>query len=421
MEHLQQCRKARVSSVKRSLMLSSLLSCLCMAQPSAALQSTSLCTSGDWFVVQQAQSEGNTLSPLCAGELDVAENRSSAAEKELSAVIAASPQSEDAYAAHSALTNLAFRNGLFRNANAHLLAMSAIRPTASEVQNVGPLLRLLAASPDLRVASTYPKTIQTHVIDGNVFAPLVLNGKTRAYMLDTGMNLSMMSESEAKSLGLAPQTTTTSITDISGLKSAGARVVEVHRLVIGGTELRHVPFLVVEDTNGAFVGIPAGQQGILGIQPILALRTLEFRKDGTLRVGGRGKPASTMAPLLFDGAFPLSRIDFQGQVLTVTFDMGATQSTMNPPFAKLFPELIEGAKSEDHKLNGISGSSEQRSVSLSHLSLMFGRLIDLSPATVLLDETTGTSSYAAANMGYDLMQQARPFTIDFRHMLITFR
>ena len=77
-------------------------------------------------------------------------------------------------------------------------------------------------------------------------------------------------------------------------------------------------------------------------------------------------------------------------------------------------------KSESHLLNGISGSTHQNSVSLPRLQLTFGREVNLSPATILLDETTGSSSYAAANLGYDLMQQARPFTIDFRHMIVVF-
>jgi hypothetical protein len=48
----------------------------------------------------------------------------------------------------------------------------------------------------------------------------------------------------------------------------------------------------------------------------------------------------------------------------------------------------------------------------------FGREVDLTPAVILLDQTTGASAWAAANLGYDLMQQARPFTLNFRRMKI---
>lgn len=383
-------------------------------------QSASSCGSLDWFVIQQAQRERRSLSPLCRGELDAAEDRREPAEAELKAVIAASPQSANAYSARSTLTHLYFRMGRFRDANAQILAMLVARPNAPDLQNVRSLFALLASNPDLAVISQHPAGIPTHVIDGNVFAPITIDGAARAYMLDTGLNLSMMSESEAKSLGLSPQSSATAVTDIGGLSGPAARIVEVDRLRVGSTELRHVPFLVVDDSNGAFSGVPAGQHGVLGIQPLLALGTLNFRKDGSLYIGATAEHASAAAPLLFDGAMPLSQIVYRGRRVTVTFDTGATQTTLNPPFAKLFPEVLKDGKSESHTLNGISGITKQQSISLPHLKLIFGRTVCLSPAIVLLNKTTGSSAYAAANLGYDLMQQAIPFTIDFHHMLISF-
>ena len=386
----------------------------------ASAQAASTCGGSDWFVVQHVQIAGSKLSLLCKGELDAAKNHREAAETQLKAVIAKSPRSADAYAAHSTLTHFYLRTGRFRDANAQVVAMLAVKPKAPDIQNLRSLFAALAAIPDLAIVSSQPAIVRTHVIDGNVFAPITIDGSARTYMLDTGMNLSMMSESEAKSLGLDPQSSTTSLSDISGLSRPEAGIVQVDHLVVGATELRHVPFLVVADTNGAFVGIPPGQQGVLGIQPLLALGTLSFRKDGYLYIGGKAEPASTTAPLLFDGEMPLSQIVYRGRPLTVTFDMGATQTILNPPFGKLYPEVLKQGKTESHTLNGISGSTSQRSVSLPHLEMVFGRQVDLSPATILLDEANGARAYAAANLGYDLMQQAIPFTIDFHRMLITF-
>lgn len=383
-------------------------------------QEASSCGGSDWFAVQQSQRAGRSLSPICKAELDAAEDHREAAQAELNAAIQRSPESADAYAAHSTLAHFYLRIGRFHDANGEILEMLAARPKAPDLQNVRSLFSLLASVPDLAIVAVRPGTVRTHVIDGNVFAPVTVNGFARAYMLDTGLSLSMMSESEAKSLGLTTQTSTTAVSDISGLSGPGAKIVQVDRLSVGGTELRHIPFLVVSDANGAFVGIPPGQHGVLGIQPLLALGTLEFRKDGTLTIGGRTEAGHTGEPMLFDGSMPLSQIVYRGRPLPVTFDVGATQTTLNPPFAKLFPDVVEEGKRTSHTLNGISGTTEQRSVVLPHLKLIFGREVDLSPATILLGETTGTSSYAAANLGYDLMQQAMPFTIDFRDMRITF-
>jgi hypothetical protein len=111
---------------------------------------------------------------------------------------------------------------------------------------------------------------------------------------------------------------------------------------------------------------------------------------------------------------------YQNKPITVTFDSGATQTTFNPPFVKLFPDVLRAGKNITHAMSGISGTAEERASNLPQLVFAFGREVTLSPATILLDETSASSSWAAANLGYDSMQRAVPFTIDFRQMRIVF-
>jgi hypothetical protein len=54
------------------------------------------------------------------------------------------------------------------------------------------------------------------------------------------------------------------------------------------------------------------------------------------------------------------------------------------------------------------------------LRLLFGREVDLAPATVPLKTTTGASEWAAGNLGFYLVLQALPITIDFRAMQLRF-
>jgi hypothetical protein len=391
-----------------------------IAHQAVLAQNGASCGNGDWFTVQKLQAQGKKLSSLCQGELDAAGDHRGVAERELKTVIEQAPESADAYEAHSALSHFYLRIGRFHDAEAQILAMLAAKPTAPDLANVRSLFALLGDHPNLRVSSSHPVSVHSQTIDGNVFMPVVVNGLARNYMLDTGLNLSLMSDLEAAHLGLTPQSSTTRLSDISGLNGPELRIVEVENLVIGSTHISHVPFLVVADSNGAFVGIPKDQHAILGIQPLLALGTLSFHTDGTLRVADKAEPSVTTAPLLFEGELPLTQINYKGRPLTVTFDMGATQTTIDPPFAKLYPELLRGGSSESHTLNGLSGTTAQRSVSLPHLDFQFGREVDLTPAVILLDQTTGASAWAAANLGYDLMQQARPFTLNFRRMKIEF-
>jgi hypothetical protein len=396
--------------------------CICtqgaVANPQSADKTP--CGSPDWFAVRRDFLERKQLTDLCKGQLDASEGNTTAAESELTAIIHKSPDSEAAYQARSTLAHLYFRQGRFREARTQVDAMAAMKPGAADLQNVQPLYELLATSADLEVVYGQPSTIDSKTIDGNVFAQVVVDGSDVFYMLDCGLNLSMMSESEAARLHLMPQSVGTRMSDIGGKVSAPLSVVFVDKLTVGATHLRHAPFLVVPDTNGAFEGIPQRSRGILGIQPLIALRTLGFEAGGKLRVGGKTRTAAAETPLLFDGEMPLTQIVYQNKSITVTFDSGATQTTFNPPFVKSFPEVLRAGSSGAHTLNGLSGTTETRSSTVPQLVFVFGREIKLSPATILLDETAGSSAWAAANLGYDSMVQAVPFTIDFQGMRIVF-
>lgn len=239
-------------------------------------------------------------------------------------------------------------------------------------------------------------------------------------MLDTGLDISLMSETEVARLRLKPESSTTKMNDISGIAGSELRLVVVDDLVVGATHLRNVPFLVVSDTNGVFAGIPADQRGVIGIQAIVALGKLSFQANEMLTINGKTEPSNTAAPLMFVGTLPLTQIAYRGRPLTVTFDTGATQTTLNRPFATAFPDLVQDRKTQSHDMNGLSGTTAQRSVSLPRLTFNFGRDVELAPATILLDQTTDASDWASANLGYDLIRQAEPLTLDFRRMKIDF-
>ncbi|HTZ45956.1 MAG TPA: hypothetical protein VMH20_00085, partial [Verrucomicrobiae bacterium] len=164
-----------------------------MARPAAE----TACSNPDWFAVRQAYLEGKPLTALCKGQLQAAEGQMSAAEQDLGAIVRGAPKSEDAYQARSTLAHVYFRLGRFHDAEAQLAAMALMKPGAADVRNVGPLYVLLARSADVAVDRSEPATVSSKMIEGNVFAPVTVNGTETAYMVDTGMNLSMMSESEA--------------------------------------------------------------------------------------------------------------------------------------------------------------------------------------------------------------------------------
>jgi predicted aspartyl protease len=230
----------------------------------------------------------------------------------------------------------------------------------------------------------------------------------------------MICESEAQRLGLKVEETATKVYDISGT-TAAIRVTEAPDLWIGKTHLRPVAFLVYPNANEPFVDLPEKHTAVLGIPVLIALGTIRIDKENHFEILPHPSPASAKTiPLAFDGITPITEMSLNGKTLSFTFDTGATHTVLYPPFAAAFPELMRTGIKKDHKLTGLNGSTTQESVELPSVRFLFGREVELAPASVLLKTTTGASEWAAGNLGFDLVLQTLPITIDFRAMQLRF-
>ncbi len=225
-----------------------------------------------------------------------------------------------------------------------------------------------------------------------------------------------MSDAEAEALGLVIRSVCSQMADISGTMTA-FRITEVDNLTIGRTQLKHVSFVVLPHTQPPFDDIPTEQQALLGIQVLWALRSIHVDKTQQVEIAGPPDTIASWSPLAFYQSQPITQMSFEGKALNFTLDTGAVHTTLNPPFATSFPETVALGEKKEHTLTGMAGSTTQHSLAIERLRFtLAGKTVVLSPATVLLQKTTNSSGWAAGNLGYDLIRQTTPFTIDFRTM-----
>ena len=154
-------------------------------------------------------------------------------------------------------------------------------------------------------------------------------------MVDTGADFSLMSESEARSLGLAIHEGRASITDITG-GSMGVRTTVVDELQVGATILRHIAFLVVGDDQQPFVDLPPDERGVLGIPVLLAFEAFRWAADGAIR-DRRPDPASREPPrgqrVLRRGDAGHPGVLWATVEITMHVDTGAIGTQLWPKFA----------------------------------------------------------------------------------------
>jgi hypothetical protein len=406
----------------RRFMIHFLLFC-CAAMSSCFGQTTSasplqvLSDSHQWFALRDATAQ--TKAPLYyRATTEYAFNQVKPAQKHLNAVIKAAPHSDNAYEAHGMLANLYFRNGLYREAYLQMEAMLAEQPDAADVKNMVPMFRVLSRS-DQVVLRKKASTLPMFMNEDGLYIPIVVDGHEAHYSIDTGSNTSLMSESEAKRLGLQVQSVETQFVSITAAH-IDARIAVVKELIVGGLHLENVAFLVVPDAQEPFVDLPEGQRGILGIPVLIALQTFRWEPKGTFAFGFKPKPKDLSASnLVFDGIMPVTQVGVEEKKLEFTLDTGETHSILYKPFAKEFSDLLKtSGQKESHKLTGLAGSSNYDSVVLPSLKLELGGLdVHLTPAHILTEDING--NWAPGNLGRDLLNQAQTITFDFHAMTLS--
>ena len=391
---------------------------LCGGQGESGSRWHRLYDAHDWFGLRDAIAEGG--APLFyRGASESVFNQIKPAEKDLEAVIQAAPHSEDAHEARALLAQLYFRNGLYRESYVQLEAMEVEDPSAQDVKNMSSLLRVLSRWDQVVVAKR-ESTLPMFMNGSGVYLPITLDGHEAHYSLDSGASPSLMSESEAKRLGLEVVDTTTQMGSVTA-QHFGARIAFVKDLVIGGLHVQNVAFDVLPDAQEPFVDSPEEQRGILGMPVLLAMETFRWEPKGTFALGFTPKRRDlSVANLAFDGMTPFTQVGVEGRKFEFSLDTGETSSILYAPFAKAFPELIKASgKKESHKLTGVAGSANYDSIVLPSVTLTLGGFeTRLAPAPVLVQESTDKSNLVFGNLGRDLLNQALAITVDLHAMTL---
>ena len=367
------------------------------------------------FVLRDAVSKG--FAPLLyQGAAAANANDVSTAESDLHSVIQKAPASGDAYAAHDLLGNMYFRNGMYREGYSEIVAAARLRPKDSDAESMLSIVTALNALPKMAVVESTPTRMA--IEPDSTFLPLKANGKDLAFFFDTGANISVIGESEAKELGIISKPVEGKMGDASGQGVSGVKLAVISDLRIGGLHLQNVPFIVIADAEEPWNQLPKQRHGIIGIPVLIAMHTLRWSPAGTFEAGFPSKAASPKnGNMLFQNSNPVIDVVADGQHLNFTLDTGATDTDLNPAFAKALPSIMKGGKPESHSIEGLGGSVASSSILLPSVTFSIGgKDVILKPAHVFTEH--GNGLWAAGNLGKDLLKQARAFSLDFGAMTL---
>ncbi len=290
------------------------------------------------------------------------------------------------------------------------------RPDAADAKNDRPLLTLLGEFPDQKVVRRVSAIVD---IQENGL-PISINGVQATYWFDTGANLSIVSESDAKRFGLSVQTVSTK-TGVSTGAEIDTRVAVAKELSVGAFRLRNVVFLVFRDDQPPFNESQPGSRGLIGMPVLMGFQRFVWA-DKKFEIGLEASdPQTPHADLCFDGSTPVIQIQFEKRNLAFVLDTGATNTDLFQPFGAAFPELIRAAvKTNSYKTEGVGSVKYMDAAILQSLHFDIGGFpVVLDQANVLMAPTGERSKFFHGNLGIDLLQQAHRTTFDFKAMTLT--
>lgn len=339
-------------------------------------------------------------------------------EKSLHSTITSAPHSAQSAEAHAILEAAYLRAGQYKKALSHVEARLAINADDADAKNDYALLAVLGRGPEQSLSRRAFSRLPWRTSDTGLNAPVSINGRSGQYAFDTGAELSVLSESEAKRLGLVVHETGAKTGNIAGGQVAFKTAV-ADELAIGGFRLAHVAFIVFSDDQAPFKSLPPGSRGLIGLPVMLSLGTLRWKANGTFEIGFRPKVEDNASKMCLDGGAPATAVEFQGQNLNFFLDTGAVETYLYPPFAEAFANVTEMGTKDWKQVMGVGQTKKVESLQVPELQLRVGGLTtSLRPARVFLEETAHGSRVYHGNLGVDLLRQAHILTFDFKSMTL---
>jgi len=254
---------------------------------------------------------------------------------------------------------------------------------------------------------------------GSLVTELKVNAVKERWLLDTGANFSVVSESSAAKLGLKPLPgTAQTMGGITGIENP-MKIAILRELRMGGATIQNVVILILDDAN---LKIDLGKEeyqinGIVGYPVFRAFGTVTFEKDGWFEGGEAAKRNDRGTAMYMNLLAPVIECRVEGNELPFSLDTGASGTNLSLRYFDLFKGEIKNWK-EGKSVSAGSGGQVKRTIYLQpELRLEVGGRTAVLKSVPIFHEAMRTDlDELYGNLGQDLVVGFQSFTLDFTKM-----
>ncbi len=253
---------------------------------------------------------------------------------------------------------------------------------------------------------------------GLIEIPVKTNAQTFSAIFDTRANISSITQSYAKKLGLR-------ILDVSYNEGSGATGIQfktgmgiADSLQIGDIKVKNVVFQVMPDSILYIAPVKFQLNIIIGFPVIEQLGEVHIYGKGTMMIPLN--PAHKgLHNFALSGLDPVLALSVGKDILPFLFDSGATTSTLYAPYFKRYKdEIVKTGKKKMMGFGGAGGMDKKEVYVLPKALLGLGSKTVSIDSVGVLTKPIGTSESFYGNIGQDFTRQFSEIIYNFRYMYI---
>jgi hypothetical protein len=279
-------------------------------------------------------------------------------------------------------------------------------------------IKLLLTAPPQTIDINTPIDLPTHSDRlKSITADIAVHNITAPWILDTGANISVVSESFARQLGLTLSTGVAHTQGATGAENP-LHVAILDTLTVGTATLHNVVLLVLPDAN---LTIGTGRKSyvipaILGYPVFQALGIIRFTHDHHFQAGPTLPLTGDSAPIYMEKLNILFSARTHNLSRAFLFDSGADATTFFLPYYREFPADLLHQKQATRNGYGAGGTSTDQVFILDHVDLeLANRIVDLQHIAVFNNPQNTLSDEYEGLLGRDLINSLDTLTLDLIH------
>ncbi|MDR1227005.1 MAG: aspartyl protease family protein [Prevotellaceae bacterium] len=239
------------------------------------------------------------------------------------------------------------------------------------------------------------------------------------FIFDSGANISTITDSCAKKMGLTIYESDISVgtTTDAKLKS---RLAAADSFYVGDILFENVVFLVVPAEQMSFPQVNYEIHGVIGFPVLYQMEEIRIRKDGRVVVPKTSENRN-LNNMFLSGLKPAVQLTSHNDTLIFLFDTGANTSELSKKYYENHrTEVEQNGALQTRSRGGGGGIVEAEEYELKDFPYTIGAKSSVLPKISVVVQDYDFVKHFDGNLGQDVITQFNEMILNFKHMYIDF-